>query len=86
MPGVCRAFVDKAGGMILVGDSTVIVDGVPICVEGNPVENHGNSPHSSAKMINGNYSFLVNGIPICTEASQSSCGHRPTGSSTFIVG
>ncbi len=86
MPGVCRAFADVAGGTILIGDPSFIIDGVPICVEGNPVGGHGESPHSSPKMINGNFSFLVNGIPVCTETSQASCGHRPTGSSTFIIG
>ena len=86
MPGVCRAFMDTAGGLILNGDPTFLVDGQPIAVEGNPVESHGDTPHNSATMINGIPFFIVNGIPICTEASQASCGHTPTGSATFIVG
>lgn len=86
MPGVCRAFLDTAGGTILVGDSTVIIDGVPVCVEGNPVQDHGDSPHNSAVMMNGTSSFVVNGVPVCTEASQASCGHSPTGSPNFIIG
>ena len=86
MAGVCRAFVDTAGGMILIGNSTFIVDGFPIVVEGNPVEDHGDNPHDNATMVNGNSRFVVNGIPVCTEASQASCGHQATGSATFIVG
>jgi len=86
MAGVCRAFLDTAGGMILVGNPTFIVDGYPIVVEGNPVQDHGENSHNNATMVNGNSRFLVNGIPICTETSQASCGHRPTGSATFIVG
>lgn len=86
MPGVCRAFLDTAGGMILVGDPLVVIDGSPVCVEGNPVESHGDEPHDEAIMVSGSALFVVNGIPVCTEASQASCGHTPTGSSTFIVG
>lgn len=89
MPGVCRAFLDTAGGLILVGDSRVVVEGLPIVVEGNPVKQHppSNSPHDgSPKMINGNPRVVVGGIPVCTEASQASCGHTPTGSSRVSIG
>jgi len=86
MPGVCRAFIDTAGGTILVGDSSVLIEGNPIVVEGNPVENHGRDPHDKATMINGNPRVVVNGIPVCTEASQASCGDIPSGSARVIVG
>jgi uncharacterized Zn-binding protein involved in type VI secretion len=86
MPGVCRAFLDTAGGLILVGDSRVIVDGQPVAVEGNPVENHGRNEHSNATMINGNSRVVVGGIPVCTESSQASCGDTPTGSSRVVIG
>ncbi len=86
MPGVCRAFIDTAGGTILVGDASVLVEGNPIVVEGNPVEDHGNNEHDAATMINGNPRVVVNGIPVCTEASQASCGDVPTGSARVIVG
>jgi uncharacterized Zn-binding protein involved in type VI secretion len=86
MPGVCRAFIDKAGGTILVGNPFFYVDGLPVAVQGNPVENHGDSPHNNAIMEKGNPNFVLGGIPVCTIASQASCGHTPTGSSTFFVG
>ena len=86
MAGVCRAFIDTAGGVILVGDERVLVDGQPVCVEGNPVANHGISPHNNAVMMNGDSRVLVGGIPVCTENSQASCGHVPTGSSRVIIG
>jgi len=42
--------------------------------------------HDNAIMLQGNSNFVVGGIPVCTIASQASCGHQPTGSSTFFVG
>ena len=35
---VCRANIDKAGGIILGGSSTVSIDGYPVALEGNRVE------------------------------------------------
>jgi uncharacterized Zn-binding protein involved in type VI secretion len=86
MSGVCRAFQDTAGGLILEGIDSFLVDGMPICVEGNPIQSHGQGDHNNAIMTNGSSFFIVNGIPVCTEASQASCGHTPTGSSTFLIG
>lgn len=86
MPGVCRAYIDTAGGKILVGNPSFFVDGMPVSVEGNPVEDHGDSSHDSAVMVQGNPNFVVGGIPVCTTASAASCGDKPTGSSTFFVG
>lgn len=86
MAGVCRANLDKAGGTILIGVPSVLVDGMPIVVEGNPVRSHGDNPHNKAIMVNGNSSVTVGGIPVCTEISKASCGHRPSGSSTVFVG
>lgn len=86
MAGVCRANIDKAGGIILVGIPSVLVDGMPIVVEGNPVQSHGNNPHDRSVMVKGNFSVTVNGIPVCTELSSSSCGHKATGSSKVSIG
>jgi uncharacterized Zn-binding protein involved in type VI secretion len=84
--GVCRANIDMAGGTILVGNSQFFVDGFPVSLQGNPVKDHGQNEHDKAIMIQGNANFVIGGIPVCTIASQASCGHRPTGSSTFFVG
>jgi len=85
--GVCRAFMDTAGGLILEGDPTLLIDGNPVAVVGNPVESHGNNEHDNAVMIGGNPSLVVNGVPVCTAVlSQSSCGHQPTGSAIFTIG
>jgi len=84
--GVCRANIDSAGGTILVGNPTLFLDGFPVSVEGNPVEDHGNNEHDNAVMIQGSPNFVVNGTPICTGASQASCGHTPTTSTTLFAG
>jgi len=86
MPGVSRAFIDTAGGKILVGNSSFFVDGFPVALEGNPVEDHGDSPHDDAVMVQGNPNFVVGGIPVCTTASKASCGDPATGSATFFIG
>jgi len=62
------------------------IDGFAVSLEGNPVQDHGDSPHNKATMIQGNPNFVIGGRPVCTTASQASCGHTPTGSSTFFVG
>lgn len=84
--GVCRANLDTAGGVILIGNPYFFVDGFPVSVEGNPVQDHGNNEHDNAVMVEGVQSFTVGGIPVCTMASQASCGDPPTGSSTFLIG
>lgn len=84
--GVCRANIDTAGGTILIGNPFFFVDGFPVAVEGNPVQDHGTNEHDNAVMVRGNSNFLLGGKPVCTIASQASCGHKPTGSSTFFVG
>lgn len=84
--GVCRANIDTAGGTILIGNPFFYVDGMPVAVENNPVKDHGTGEHDDAVMVQGNPFFVVAGVPVCTEASRASCGHRPTGSTTFFVG
>lgn len=84
--GVCRANLDTAGGLILVGNPYFFVDGFPVSVEGNPVEDHGEGEHDNAVMVSGISSFVVDGFPVCTMASKASCGHPPTGSETFLIG
>jgi uncharacterized Zn-binding protein involved in type VI secretion len=86
MAGVCRAFLDTAGGKILVGNQSFFVDGLPVALQGNPVESHGDSPHNDAVMVQGNPNFVIGGIPVCTIASKASCGDPATGSSNFFIG
>ena len=84
--GVCRANLDTAGGIILEGNPNFFVDGFPVSVEGNPVEDHGINEHDDAVMVEGNPNFVIGGIPVCTIMSKASCGDQPVSSSTFFVG
>jgi len=84
--GVCRANIDTAGGLILVGNPSFFVDGFPVALQGNPVADHGTNEHDDAVMQQGTPNFSVGGIPVCTTASRASCGDIPTGSSTFFIG
>lgn len=94
MPGaVCRVG-DKnaAGGIILVGDPSVLVNGRPIAVFGAKVSPHpccgrkGCPPtHCSAKTTSTNGAILVNGKPVVTLGDIDTCGHSRLGGSTNVI-
>lgn len=72
---------DTAGGVQLGGgQSTFIIEGAPVVVKGDKVASHGDSPHSSAVMVEGSSWFTWNGIPVVFEGHKASCGHSTTGS------
>jgi uncharacterized Zn-binding protein involved in type VI secretion len=86
MPRVCRAGIDKAGGLILGGSSTVFIDGFPVALQGNRISAHGDSPHNNAIIINGSSNFIIDGIPVCVEGlSKGTCGHIASSTSSVIV-
>jgi uncharacterized Zn-binding protein involved in type VI secretion len=96
MPGpVCRVG-DKnaAGGVILVGDPTVLVNNRPVAIIGSKVTPHpccgakGCPPvHCAAVTTSKNYNVLVNGKPIVTFGDKDTCAHtRVGGSPNVIVG
>ena len=88
MPGpVCRVG-DKndAGGEILPGPSTVLVNNRPVAVFGSKVSPHPDG-HAGATTTSKNKSVLVNGKPIVTVGDIDTCGHvRIQGSRDVIVG
>ena len=88
MPGpVCRVG-DKndAGGAILTGNSTVLVNGRPVAVFGSKVSPHPDG-HAGAVCTSKNPTVLVNGKPIVTFGDIDTCGHkRIQGSADVIVG
>lgn len=86
MGRVCRANIDKAGGLIVGGSSNVFIDGFPVALEGNRIVSHDNNPHNNAIMINGLSKFVVNGIPVCIEGvSRGTCGHIAFSGSSVIA-
>jgi uncharacterized Zn-binding protein involved in type VI secretion len=96
MPGLVCRVGDKnaAGGVILNGDATVLVNNRPVAVFGSRVTPHpccgarGCPPvHCAATTVSTNSTVLVNGKPIVTFGDVDTCGHaRLGGSNNVIVG
>lgn len=96
MPGQVQRVGDRnsAGGVILSGDPTVLVNGRPVATLGASVSPHpccgakGCPPvHCAAKTTSKNARVLVGGKPICTAGDLDTCAHsRVSGSFDVIVG
>jgi len=92
---VCRVGDrNAAGGVILNGEATVLVNNRPVAVLGARVTPHpccgqkGCPPtHCAASTTSSNGTVLVNGKPIVTLGDVDTCGHsRVGGSADVIVG
>lgn len=86
--------INSAGGVIMSGDPTVLVNLRPVATIGRPVSPHpccgakGCPPvHCSAKTTSITPTVLVNGRPICTTGAPDTCFHaRAMGSMNVFVG
>lgn len=86
MPGAARKGIDSAGGTIIGGAGTVIVNGAPVARQTDGVAGHGKAPHSSPVMIGASGTVFAEGLPISREGDKASCGHSASGSGDVIVG
>lgn len=87
MPGVSRAGLDTAGGIIQSGGQTrVYVEGYLGAVLGDRVAPHGDSPHNAATMVEASSVVFFGGIEVCRQGDKASCGHEATGSSRVFSG
>lgn len=86
MPGAARAFQDSAGGTIIGGAPSVLVNGFPVSVMGDGVVTHGENQHEAAAMMIGSPSVLAGGLPVVRMGDPASCGHIATGSANVIIG
>jgi uncharacterized Zn-binding protein involved in type VI secretion len=86
MPSVGRVYLDQAGGRVMTGSSSVLVDNLPIVRLGSLIEDHGRFEHDSAKMIVGFNGVLIEDLPVCTAGMAASCGHRLISSSSVEAG
>jgi uncharacterized Zn-binding protein involved in type VI secretion len=86
MPSVGRLGADSAGGTILTGNPSVLVNGLQVAVIGSSVDGHGDSPHSSPRMTSGSQSVVAGGIGICRTGDNASCGHSLISGSNVEAG
>lgn len=82
---------NSAGGKIMRGDKSMIINGRPVAPIGSPVSPHKPCPevkkHCHAKTAQGTRSFIVGGKKVTVETNKDTCGHaRVGGSPDFIVG
>jgi uncharacterized Zn-binding protein involved in type VI secretion len=83
--------VNVAGGVILTGEPTVLVNFRPVATVGSAVSPHPPCPkggiHCGALTTTKSPRILVNFKPITTSGTIDTCGHpRVTGSLTVIAG
>lgn len=91
MPGAARQSQDSAGGTIVGGAASVIVNGTPIARRGDPIASHApygppHPPHASPVMVGASSTVFAEGKPVSRLGDPASCGHPATGSSDVIVG
>jgi uncharacterized Zn-binding protein involved in type VI secretion len=95
MPAVQRVGdQNSAGGIILNGDNTVLINGRAVAIKDSSVSPHpccgqrGCPPtHCNAKTQTKNSTVLVNGIPLIFTNDIDTCGHpRVSGSPNVTVG
>lgn len=67
--------MDSAGGMILTGCNSVLINGMPTARILSNVAGHGKNEHAGPVMVGSDASVLVEGLPICKTGSAASCGH-----------
>ena len=90
---VCRVGDrNAAGGVILNGDATVLINNRPVAILGSKVTPHpccgreGCPPiHCAASTTSTNGTVLVNRKPIVTLGDVDTCGHARVGGSVNVV-
>ena len=93
MPAIQRVGdQNSAGGVILNGDDTVLINGRPVAIQGVNVSPHpccgrrGCPPtHCNAKTQSNNSTVLVNGIPLIFTNDIDTCGHARVGGSPNVT-
>lgn len=86
MTSIGRAYTDFAGGKILNGCQSVIVNDMPVARVGSNVADHGRDEHSAAKMITGSLSVMAENIAVCRTGDSASCGHPLISNSNVEAG
>ena len=81
MPAVSRVGdKNQAGGAIMVGASSVMVDGIPVGLVGDQITPHApwgrpHPPHDAARVTSGSSTVFIEGKAVAIIGSSNSCGH-----------
>jgi uncharacterized Zn-binding protein involved in type VI secretion len=93
MPGVQRVDDQNvAGGRIVEGDDSVLINGKPIGIDNALVSSHApygrpHPPHEAARTRASQSTVTVNGIKIIVDGDVDTCGHvRINGSTDVSIG
>jgi uncharacterized Zn-binding protein involved in type VI secretion len=82
---------NSAGGVILNGDDTVLINGRAVAVRGASVSPHapcgrpGQNIHCNAKTQTENATVLVNGVPLIFTDDKDTCSHPRAGGSPDVT-
>ena len=82
--GICRNSVDTAGGALISSQSSVKANGENVIVNGNSVTPHGDSPHTTSRLVSGSGSVYFQGKSVARSGDVASCGHSISSSSTNV--
>lgn len=92
MPAVQRVGdQNSAGGIILNGNNTVLINGRAVAIKDSLVSPHvpcgqrGQDIHCNAKTQTKNSTVLVNGIPLVLTNDIDTCGHARVGGSPNVT-
>ena len=91
MPAIQRVGdKNSAGGVIQQGDSSVLVNGIPIAITDMPVSTHppygrGTDPHHRARTKGSETTLDVNGKQIIVTSDLDTCGHPRVGGSPDVT-
>lgn len=78
--------INQAGGRIINGASSVLVNGNPIGIHPSPITPHGKKKHAAAVTTQGSPDVFAEGKPVLRVTSGNDCGHSiVTGSNDVNV-
>ena len=86
MASIGRANLDRAGGVVLTGNQSVLINGLPAVVVGSIVKDHGINRHDRARMEVGFNGVQIGGIDVCRTGDIASCGHQLISTSNVEAG
>lgn len=86
MTSIGRAYIDYAGGKILNGCQSVLINDMPAARVGSNIADHGLDEHDAAKMITGSLSVTAENIAVCRTGDSASCGHPLVSNSNVEAG